>query len=69
DFILDAGMKITAIEVKSGKTISTSFFKNLRYLSKISNINVENYLIYGGRKNYIQAGINIVSWLNIDSLG
>ena len=62
DFILDEGIKVEAIEVKSGKTITSSFFKNLKYFSKISNIKVNNQLIYGGDNNHTQEGIKITSW-------
>jgi len=65
DLILDNGVNITGIEVKSGKTISSSFFKNLKYLSDISDISIKNRLIYGGNKNYIRENVEIVSWRNV----
>ncbi len=67
DFILDDGIKIRAIEVKSGQTINSSFFENLKYFSKISDIEVNNQLIYGGNNNHIQEGIKITSWDKIDT--
>ncbi len=65
DFLLDMGLNIRAIEVKSSQTISSSFFENLKYLKKISDIEVIAQLIYGGGKNHIRENIKITSWNNI----
>jgi uncharacterized protein len=47
DIIIEKGLEIYAVEVKSGKTIHTDFFKMLKLFKKIKP-DVSNYLVYGG---------------------
>ena len=52
DVVIEMGSKIEAIEIKSGKTINTSFFKGLNYFGNQMK-NKENLglnLIYGGNE-------------------
>ncbi len=65
DFVLDSGQKIDIIEVKSGQTINSSFFKSLDFLEKISTVDVKRHLVYTGRENHRQNNTNIISWDNI----
>jgi len=62
DFILDNGQEIDIIEVKAGKTINSSFFKNLNFLANISDIKTNKHLIYSGKENHTQNRTNILSW-------
>jgi hypothetical protein len=63
DCILENGNDITIVEIKSGKTISTSYFTNINHWRKITNTPVEqSYVIYGGDQTVqTQAGA-LVSW-------
>ena len=49
DILIENGLKITAIEVKSAKTIHSDFFKNLKQFKKI-NPDVSSILGYGGNE-------------------
>lgn len=52
-----------AVEVKSGETISSSYFKALFKLRKLLNQpDLSLSLIYGGDKSYQHSGVNIVPW-------
>lgn len=68
DFILDSGIKLKYIEVKSSKTIIKESFKRFKfYLDKLADVNIENifYIIYGSieRKNIFDT--KIIPWTNI----
>ncbi len=48
DIIVDNGTEIIPIEVKAGQTINRSFFKNLTYWLKISGVQNNGIIYYGG---------------------
>ena len=64
DFIIDA-KTIKVIEVKSGRTIASDFFKNIEYFSKISNIKMKSYLVYVGTKKQIRKHTVAFPWRSI----
>lgn len=69
DCILDKGLDLMLIEIKSGKTITSEMFKNIEYWKKISGkIKNESYLIYGGSNNQKRNGINVLSWKDCNIL-
>jgi hypothetical protein len=68
DVILDHGSFINQVEIKSGQTISSDFFKGLDYFIKISQQVKYSYLIYGGNESRIQQGVNIRGWKSIGEL-
>lgn len=49
DLLVEDGLKLRAIEVKSSKTIHSDFFKNLKKFEKIKP-DVISYLVYGGQE-------------------
>jgi predicted AAA+ superfamily ATPase len=68
DILLDKGQYCDIIEVKSGKTVVSDFFKNLNFFNKIYN-NVKNqYIIYGGDQSRVQNNTRIIPWRDIHSL-
>ena len=67
DIILERDSKLFPIEIKSGKTINTDYFKNINYFNMISNINNSSYLIYDGNEEP-RSGTKIFNWQNIESL-
>ena len=63
DVIVEMGSKIEAIEIKSGKTINTNFFKGLDYFSK-QRLNKEKIglnLVYGGIEIQKRTDANVYS--------
>lgn len=68
DLILDYGMHLSPVEIKSGQTVVSDFFKGIKYIQRISDQINEPYLIYGGKESRNQEGVQVVSWMEIDSL-
>ena len=69
DCLLVNGDKVTAIEIKSGKTVSPSYFDNLSYWRSLADLpeNLE-YVVYGGDQ-YMQTSAGIlISWKNLDRI-
>jgi len=65
--VIENGSSITAIEIKSGKTMSTSYFDNLIYWrSLIDSPENKEYVVYGGDQSMrINAGA-LVSWKDLN---
>ena len=58
-----------AIEIKSGETISSSYFKPFARLRQVLSPNpFDSVLIYGGDRQYDRSGVRIVSWFNASSV-
>jgi predicted AAA+ superfamily ATPase len=68
DVIIDNTEKITPVEIKSGKTINTDFFKHLKYWNKLSKNN-NSLIIYSGNQDQQRSdGTKITNWQNIFEL-
>ena len=67
DFILDNGAGLSAVEVKSSRTMSHSFFKSLSYFEKIASMPIQKHLVYAGKENHVQSGVTVTSWNRIYS--
>ncbi|MEP7196242.1 MAG: ATP-binding protein [Saprospiraceae bacterium] len=50
DLIVDLGTQLIPIEIKSGQTINSEFFKNIKYWNKLSN-QKESIIIYAGNES------------------
>ncbi len=62
DVIIEQSNSLFPIEIKSGKTITTDYFKGLKYWAKITNQS-NGLIIYGGdEKQERSDGITVVSW-------
>jgi predicted AAA+ superfamily ATPase len=68
DLILDYGNTTRQVEIKSGKTISSDFFKGLDFFSRINSEAGDSYLVYGGDQDLKRKGINILSWKSISGI-
>ena len=69
DCIIEDGIHTKVLEIKSGTTIGSDFFKGLKYYHKLSGLPTENlFLIYGGNENQQMSYANICSWENLDSI-
>jgi uncharacterized protein len=65
DCVIDESTHLKALEVKSGTTINSDFFKGLTYFRELSKeSNKELFLIYGGSENYQRKEGKVVSWRN-----
>ena len=69
DCILDKGLNLTPIEIKSGKTINSDMFKHIEYWKKVSGKSKnDSYLIYGGSSNQKRNGVDVLSWKDCNIL-
>lgn len=68
DILIDTGKKLIPIEVKSGETISSSFFDGLRYYMAlgpaVANTGV---LIHGGDDLYEREDFIVLPWFQVTS--
>jgi predicted AAA+ superfamily ATPase len=65
DIIVDEGGELLPIEIKSGKTINTEFFKNIDYWSKLSNTE-RSILLYAGEPSQKRSnGKEILNWRSL----
>jgi uncharacterized protein len=69
DCILENGNKVTAVEIKSGKTMSPNYFENLRYWNNLigSSENFQ-YVVYGGDQSLQTQAGKLISWNNLDTI-
>lgn len=66
DIIFDTVNEIIPIEIKSGKTITSNWFKNLLYWKKLSKQD-KAYLIYAGEQEQKRSDkTQIINWKNLD---
>lgn len=66
DCMIEKGTMLTPIEIKSSKTISPSFFENLKYWKELAGKNTENaFLIYGGETSQKRSSAQVLSWKEI----
>jgi len=69
DCIVDSGLNSIPIEIKAGKTISTSFFDNLTYWKQLANANPQDgFLIYAGTENQKRSNGTVLGWQSIDTI-
>ncbi len=69
DLIIDDGTEFKAIEIKSGRTIRSDFFKGLNYWDVISKDDPKKlYLAYSGNINLKKNNIDIVNWKNMRNI-
>lgn len=69
DCLLVNGERVTAVEIKSGKTISTSYFENLNYWRSLADLpENQEYVVYGGDQSMQTGAGTLISWKNLDRI-
>jgi len=69
DVLVDQGLTLTPIEIKSGQTISADFFKGLDKWRAWAGAEVgKPYLVYGGDTGQIRQGAHVVPWRNVQGI-
>ncbi len=69
DLLIEEADSLKAVEIKSGQTVTSDFFKGLSFFEKLSGLPPENlYLIYGGLKDYKRTSANVLTWRHIDGI-
>ena len=60
---------VVAVEMKSGKKISTSYFDNLTYWQKmVGQAGKTGYVVYGGDQSMKTSAGQLVSWRELDRI-
>lgn len=68
DVIVDKNPHPIAIEIKSGMTLNTEYYKGLRFWNQL-NPESQKILVYGGDHSFKQEnGFNVTSWKKLDHL-
>lgn len=62
DILLDLGTRITAIEVKAGKTISSDSLSGLKFFAGLKGSRGDLALIYGGEESFLREGVRVRTW-------
>ena len=65
DLLIEEGGKIRPVEIKSGATLNTDYFKGLHHFASIASDIIEPTLIYGGDDSLSHAGVTVTSWREI----
>jgi uncharacterized protein len=69
DCLLVNGEKIIPVEIKSGKTVSNSYFDNLKYWRQLTTVPEEQgYVVYGGEQSMQTSTGAFVSWRELSRL-
>lgn len=68
DIVIDKGTSLYPIEIKSGKTVTSDYFKNFDFWNKISGT-TGGTVIYGGDQLQKRSnGITVLPWNDIDTI-
>lgn len=66
DCVIEEGLNLFSLEIKSSETIASDYFNNLKQWNKISETDVvNNYLIYGGDLEQERSYGNVLGWKSI----
>ena len=69
DCLIDLGISIVPVEIKSGETIVSDFFDSTRNWSEIAETDRSNsYIVYAGDANQKRSSGHVLSWKNAGSL-
>ena len=67
DCLLVDGERVTPVEIKAGKTLSTSYFDNLKYWRPLAGLPEEQgYVVYGGEQSLHTSVGAYVSWRHLE---
>lgn len=65
DLLIDKGLKLQPIEIKSGKTLNRDYFKTINRWHNLAGDEADDpILIYGGGETIKQGKVQVLSWLN-----
>ncbi|MBF0494312.1 MAG: ATP-binding protein [Candidatus Omnitrophica bacterium] len=68
DCLIDNEGELFPMEIKSGRTVSEDYFKNILYWNKLSGGKSENAtVVYGGAEDQKRNSTNVLSWNNLNS--
>ncbi|MEB2786634.1 ATP-binding protein [Algoriphagus persicinus] len=65
DLVVDKGLELLPIEIKSGMTINSDYFKNLKFWLQLSGQEKGVVLYAGDQKQTRSSGIEVMNWKRI----
>jgi len=69
DCLWEVGTRTVAMEVKSGATVASDYFKNLRYWQTLSGASVDDlFVVYAGTDRQRRSEGTVVPWRQLDLL-
>ncbi len=73
DLLVDRGERLDAIEIKSGATVSTDFFKNLQqFPNRLGDAGesrpIGNTVVYGGEESQQRSYARLLSWRDVQRI-
>lgn len=69
DCLLESKGSLLPIEIKSGRTVSSDYFKGTDYFLKLAgNLASKPYIVYGGTENQQRTTADVISWNRLDEL-
>ncbi len=69
DLLLDDGINLKPVEIKSGQTIVPDFLASLKKWCDLSGNPVRPaWLVYGGEKELVNANVSIIPWRELSAL-
>ncbi|KPL91538.1 ATP-binding protein [Levilinea saccharolytica] len=69
DCLMVNGERVTAVEIKSGKTMSTSYFDHLHYWESLAALSeYRGYVVYGGDQTMQTSAGMLLSWRDLDRI-
>lgn len=66
DLIMESSQGLLPVEVKSGQTLASDWFKNLKKWQTLSDNQIQPRLVYGGEQSYQRSGVDCQSWRAMD---
>ncbi len=69
DCLLENGAAITPVEIKSGRTLSASYFENLKYWRPLASLPQDlGYVVYGGDQSMQTSAGALISWRHLNRI-
>lgn len=62
DALLDLGAKLTAVEIKAGRTVTSDALKTLKYFSDLKGANADGVLICGTDESSLRENVRVRTW-------
>src|SRR5690625_71675 len=66
DLVMETGRDLLPVEIKSGQTIASDWFKGLHRWQKMAANTRQAQLVYGGDRSFVRSGVKCQSWRETD---
>ncbi|SLM31195.1 conserved hypothetical protein [Desulfamplus magnetovallimortis] len=69
DCLVENGEQLLPIEIKSGKTVTSDYFKGVDYYRRIAGEKASHpFIIYGGDHEQMRSNAHVIPWKNVDKI-